>query len=73
MARADLQVAQVGLSLCLAGMSVLVQPCRLPSSLAQDLLLLDATSSSIGLETIGGVMTKLIELSTTISVKKEPT
>ena len=43
------------------------------SSQAQDLLLLDATSSSTGLETIGGVMTKLIELNTTIPVKKEPT
>ena len=29
--------------------------------------------SSVGLETVGGVMTKLIELNATITVKKEPT
>ena len=38
-----------------------------------DLLLLDTTSPSRGFETIGGVMTKLIELNTTNFVKKAPT
>ena len=43
------------------------------SSQVQNLLLPGTTSSSTGLKTIGGFMKKLIELNTTIPVKKEPT
>ena len=43
------------------------------SSQVQDLLLLDVTSLSMGLETAGGVTTKLIECNTTIPTKEGQT
>jgi len=39
----------------------------------KDVLLLDVTPLSMGIETLGGVMTKMIEANTTIPVKKQET
>jgi heat shock 70kDa protein 1/2/6/8 len=53
--------------------AAILSGCHSENSKLNDLLLLDVTPLSLGLETAGGVMTKLVERNTTVPVKRTQT